>query len=413
MKKHRLIALFCALLIVSSLFAGCSGGPTVAKVGGEAISVSELNMFANFLLLQDQSGTVADIADADQLKQVYDDALDTVITYRLLMKKGIERKLYPLSDAKRKEIDDQISEYLDGQLQAKVSEYTQNGKSEKEARTAFYDEMEKSGLTRENLTTIMRYAAVAEVFYNEMVDATTVTDADLQAGYDKKVAEQKDQFTADPAAFESAKMMADYYGTTVVYHPAGYRYVKHILIAFPEDVAAKISEAQQSGDTEAVKKARDGGLPLIKAKADEVLAKVKAGQDFDGLVAEYGEDPGMQQEPAKTAGYELGEGTSFVEEFKQAALKLAKVGDVTELVATDFGYHIIKWVGDVPSGAIPLEDVKDTLREELLTEKQNTAWEALISQLKNEYKVEQFTDKYPTLAPAASAPAVTETPAVG
>ncbi len=413
MRKFRLIALLCALFIAASLFAGCSGGPTVAKVGGEAISVSELNMFANFLLLQQQAGTVADIDDADQLKQLYDDALDTAITYRLLMKKGIERKLYPLSDAKRKEVDDQISEYLDSQLQAKITEYTQSGKSEKDARAAFYDDMKKSGLTRENLTTILRYAAVAEVFYNEMVDAATVSDEDLQAGYEKKVAEQKEQFTADPASFENAKMMADYYGTAMVYRPEGYRYVKHILIAFPEDITAKIEEAQNNGDEAAVKKAREEGLPLIKAKADEVLAKVKTGQDFDSLVAEFGEDPGMQQEPAKTKGYELGESTSFVEEFKQAALKLPNVGDVTELVATDFGYHIIKWVGNVPSGPVPLEDVKDTLKEELLTEKQNTAWEALVAQLKQEYKVEQFTDKYPTLAPAASAPAGTQAPAVG
>ncbi len=411
MNKKPLVVLFSVLLIASTLLAGCSGGPTVAKVAGESISASELNMYANFLLMQEQAGTVADIDDPDMLKQLYDQALDSVITQHLLMKKGVERKIYPLSNEKLNEIDSQVSDYLDSVLQAKIEEYAQSGKSEKEARDAFYSEMKKSGLTRENLKKILRYGAVAETFYNETVDAATVSDDEIRAGYDKKVAEQKEQFAADPTAFESAKMMADYYGTAVVYQPEGYRYVKHILITFPEEVAGKIEEAQNSGDKEAVKKAREEGLPLIQAKAEEVLAKVKAGEDFDSLMAEYGQDPGMQQEPAKTTGYELGEDTAFVEEFKDAALKLAAVGDVTELVATDFGYHIIKWIGNVPSGPVPLEDVKDLLKEEVLNEKKDAAWQALIEQLKKEYKVEKFSDKYPTPAPAASAPAGTDAPA--
>lgn len=408
MKLHRLFALLCAVILSAGLLAGCAGGPTVATVGGEAITVKELNMFANFILLQQQAGvTVSGIDDAESLKQVYADALDTAITYKVLMKKGIDRKFYPLSEEKRKEIDDQIAEYLEGELAALVEQYKQAGSTQAEAdtkaRKESYAAMEKSGLTRQNLTLILRYSAVAEMFYNEIVDAATVSDADLQAGYDRKVAEQKDQFAADPAAYEQAKAMEESYGSpAVLYKPEGFRYVKHILISFPEEVSTKIQEAQYGGDADAVKKLRNDSLPLIQAKADEVLQKVNSGSDFDALMAEYGQDPGMQADPEMTTGYMLGQSTGFVEEFKEAALKLGKVGDVTGLVASDYGYHIIKWVGNVPSGAVPLEDVKDALMEELLTEKQDEAWKLLIDGLKAEYKVQEFPDKFPMPSAAAT-----------
>jgi len=74
-----------------------------------------------------------------------------------------------------------------------------------------------------------------------------------------------------------------------------------------------------------------------KAKAEEVLAKVKAGEDFATLATQYSQDT------TASAGGDLGffgKG-KMVPEFETAAFAL-KAGEVSELVKTVYGYHIIK-----------------------------------------------------------------------
>ncbi len=72
-----------------------------------------------------------------------------------------------------------------------------------------------------------------------------------------------------------------------------------------------------------------------KATAEEVLEKAKAGEAFDKLVAEYNEDPG-----AKESGYSFGHG-EMVPEFEEASFEL-DYGEISEIVETSYGYHIIK-----------------------------------------------------------------------
>lgn len=92
--------------------------------------------------------------------------------------------------------------------------------------------------------------------------------------------------------------------------------VKHILI-MPEE------ENEESKNA-------------AKAKAEEVLAKVKAGEDFDALIEKYNEDPGSTD-----AGYTFAQDGSMVKEFEEAAFKL-EVGETSDIVETSYGYHIIK-----------------------------------------------------------------------
>lgn len=89
------------------------------------------------------------------------------------------------------------------------------------------------------------------------------------------------------------------------------------------------------------------GRPEAEAKrrADEALAKVKAGGNFEQLARQYSDDPG-----SKAKGGDLGwvnQKTGFVPEFKEALFKLGK-GEVSPLVKSQFGYHIIK-VEDIRS----------------------------------------------------------------
>lgn len=91
--------------------------------------------------------------------------------------------------------------------------------------------------------------------------------------------------------------------------------VKHVLLSFPD------------GETDHT---------ATKQKAEEVLQKAKAGEDFDKLVAEYGEDPGMV---SNLDGYYFTTG-KMVEEFEEASFAL-QPGEISDLVETSYGYHII------------------------------------------------------------------------
>ena len=76
-----------------------------------------------------------------------------------------------------------------------------------------------------------------------------------------------------------------------------------------------------------------------RRRAEDVLNKAKAGVQFDELARKYSEDPG-----SKTKGGDLGwvgSKTGFLPEFKAALFKLNK-GEVSPLVKTSYGYHIIK-----------------------------------------------------------------------
>lgn len=90
---------------------------------------------------------------------------------------------------------------------------------------------------------------------------------------------------------------------------------KHILIQFGED------------RTEA----------KAKKEAEAILKKLKSGADFDKLMNEYCEDPGLAQNPN---GYTFTTG-EMVQEFEDAAFAL-KEGEISGLVKTSYGYHIIK-----------------------------------------------------------------------
>lgn len=71
--------------------------------------------------------------------------------------------------------------------------------------------------------------------------------------------------------------------------------------------------------------------------ANEIYERAKGGEDFDVLVKEYGEDPGMEATPE---GYTFTYGM-MVPEFEQKSFELSE-GEISEPVKTSYGYHIIQ-----------------------------------------------------------------------
>jgi peptidyl-prolyl cis-trans isomerase C len=194
---------------------------------------------------------------------------------------------------------------------------------------------------------LMRENLVANAQLQRIEKTIAISDEELKKQYDAKKAE-----------YEQVK-------------------AKHILIAF------KGSPAAQEGKTELTEE-------QAKAKAEELRKQIVGGANFEELAKKESDDLG-----SGARGGDLGEfgRGQMVPEFEKAAFD-AKVGDVTPVVRTQFGYHIIKVDAH---DSTPFEQVKPVLER---AERQ-TRMQAKLEELKNNAKI-TFNETYfaPPAAPA-------------
>ncbi|WP_211441577.1 SurA N-terminal domain-containing protein [Collimonas humicola] len=183
-----------------------------------------------------------------------------------------------------------------------------------------------------------------------------VTDAMLQDYYSKnpKEFEIPEQIKAEYVVLDSAAVagqitvsdadIKSYYDQNVSrYTEAEERRASHILIAVKKDAPA----AEQAA---------------AKAKAESLLAEVrKTPADF-AKVAKANSQDTASAELGGDLGY-FGAG-SMVKPFEDAANKL-KQGEISDLVQSDFGYHIIELTGIKPAKVKPLDEVKTEVAGEI------------------------------------------------
>ena len=202
---------------------------------------------------------------------------------------------------------------------------------------------------------LMRENLVANAQLGRIEKGITVSDADLQKMYE---ANKKDH--------EQVK-------------------ARHILIAF------KGSPAAQPGKPELTEE-------QAKAKAEEIRKQIVAGGNFEELAKKESDDTGSGARGGDLGAFGRG---MMVEEFEKAAFA-AKPGEVTPVVRTQFGYHVIR-VDD--HTVTPFAQVKEQLER---AERQRKMQE-LLDAMKTDAKA-TFNDAYfappaaPPAAPAATPP---------
>lgn len=176
------------------------------------------------------------------------------------------------------------------------------------SRDKYNEWLKEQGLTDELYRRFIKINYLSQKLMN--ADDIQVTDADIKEYYEKNIAR-----------------------------------VKHILVLTTDSNNSPLS------DEEVAKKRKE---------AEGLLKRAKDGEDFDKLVEEYSEDPGSKSQPD---GYYLGKGFilgsqgSMVSEFEEASLAL-KVGEVSDIVETTHGFHIIKRYENDPA---VMEQNKDQL----------------------------------------------------
>ncbi len=152
------------------------------------------------------------------------------------------------------------------------------------------------------------------------------------------------------------------------------RHAKHILISLEADTEKGEAAAQL----------------ILK----EVQAKIAAGESFEELAKIYSKDPG-----SATSGGDLGTFSQgmMVPEFDEAVFSM-KVGQVSQPIKTDFGYHLIKLVSISPKQTQPLESIKEEVTQQYKMQEVERQYFELLEKL-NTIVYEQ-TD---SLEPAADA----------
>lgn len=212
-------------------------------------------------------------------------------------------------------------------------------------------ETQLKGATEENLLSVYAFEELAneheisltEDEIQEVDDALAAVQEQLGGEEGYQAALEQQFFTADVYrhlylnSMLTEKVIKEVYGDEVRADIAqNYVHAQHILIPFAQETA---DSSSASGSESASAAQPDHSAE--RTKAEEVLAKVNAGEDFAALISEYGEDPGQPE-----AGYYFTTG-QMVQEFEDAAFAL-KEGAVSGIVETSYGYHIIK--------RLPLED---------------------------------------------------------
>jgi len=234
-------------------------------------------------------------------------------------------------------------EVKDADVDARFDEMVQEFVKESGKKAEDVDaELDKMGVTRANIKEQIRLQTGIEKLFEADPSYKAVSDEDAKKFYDES-----------PQNFQ---------------HPEQVQ-ASHILI-----------KVDQNAD-EATKKA-------AKTKCEDLLKKVKAGGDFAALAKENSDCP------SKEKGGDLGmfEKGKMVPQFEQAAFAM-KVGDVSDIVETQFGYHIIKLTNKQEAKTDSFADVKPKIVQYLKGRQMNQFFETLRQEMKDKAKVEWSADE--------------------
>ncbi|MBW2049519.1 MAG: peptidylprolyl isomerase [Deltaproteobacteria bacterium] len=224
--------------------------------------------------------------------------------------------------------------------QKAVDERLEQWKARFPNEEAYKQALSKSKLSVPQIKEDLKRAMIIEKFIvQNFVDKTTVPEKDIRTYYDS----HSDLFK-QPEQVQAS----------------------HILIKVKP-------EATDKEKAEALKKIK------------EVQEKQKKGGDFTKLAKEY------SQGPSSAKGGDLGYFArgQMVPAFEEVAFKLKK-GEVSDIVETRFGYHLIKVTGAKPESTVPFDEIKVRLGQYLKQEKIQKEVKEYVDKLRKEAKVEVF-----------------------
>jgi peptidyl-prolyl cis-trans isomerase D len=204
-----------------------------------------------------------------------------------------------------------------------------------------------------------RTVSVATLGLDTFLKSAVVADADVQKYYDQNPQqfELPERAQVEYVVF-SAEALADKINPTSAEVK---RYYDEHLNEFSTQEQRQASHILISVSTQA----GDDEKQAAKEKAEQLLADVKAAPNkFAALAKENSEDPGSAANGGDLGMFSRG---MMVKQFDEAVFSM-QVGQISDLVQTDFGYHIIKVTAIKASKAQPLKEVSALIEQRLRTQ---------------------------------------------
>jgi peptidyl-prolyl cis-trans isomerase D len=365
-----IIVVLMAFTGIEAIFQATTNSQDAAKVNGEEISQNELSQAVDMQRrqLMQQLGKDFDASLLDE-KMLRESALKGLIDRKLLLQ-GAENSKFAFSETALDQVILQTPEFqVDGKFSAERFDQVirQLGYSRMQFRQMLAQEMLigqlRAGLAGSGFVTDAQVLAFARLekqtrdfaSLNVKADpaAVKLTDDEVKAYYDEHAKEfmTPDQVVIDYLELKKASffdqvsvkdedLQAAY--QKEIANLSEQRRAAHILI----EVNDKVTEAQ------------------AKAKIEEIQARLAKGEKFEALAKEFSQDPG-----SASNGGDLGYAGPGVYDpaFETALYALAK-DQVSAPIRTDFGFHLIKLLG-VEAPEVPtFASLKDKLTRELKTQ---------------------------------------------
>jgi len=270
----------------------------------------------------------------------------------------VQRRLFsmgkPLSDSQLSEVKKEALENLiDRELlyqesqkkgikvdQAAINEQLSTLRKQFPSEAEFKGALSKMNLSEVHIKSQFKQGMAIQQFVDkQFVQKVTVSDKEI-----------KDYYDSHPDSFKQPEQVR----------------ASHILIKVDP-------QADKSQKAEARKKLK------------KIKLKLQKGEDFAALAKEF------SQGPSSTKGGDLGSFSrgQMVKPFEEVAFAL-KPGEVSDIVETRFGYHLIKVIDKKPETTIPYQDIKDRLEQYLKQEKVQKEVSLYVEKVKEKAKVERF-----------------------
>ena len=240
-------------------------------------------------------------------------------------------------------------------------------------RELLYQESQKEGIVVESEVITNQMATIKQKFPNEgefgkALKGMNLTENGLKSMLKQNTAIQKliDKQVAQKIVI-SEKESKTFYDS----HPD--------FFVQPEQVKASHILIKVEPEADELQKSQ------AKEKIKKVQQKLKSGGDFAALAKEFSEGP------SSAKGGELGffRRGQMVKPFEEAAFAL-KLNEVSDVVTTRFGYHLIKVTGKNPKRTIAYEEVRVELDQQLKQEKTQEEVGRYIEKLRKTGKIERF-----------------------
>jgi len=381
MRKLKVVAIIVAAVL---MLTGCAmftrnetraANQVVATVNGTQVHRYQVEKYfhiAYFEVNQTPVDTLASASKSDYRTQL-SAAVETYAKQLVLIQKARQLGLSLSEDDKasnRKSADEAFGSVKES-IKASVEDEAKTNTSlnvDAETEERYQAELKTLGFNADDYFDYLNDQTLITKVEEYAKQFAQVTDEDAKSWYDQMLAEQQKKMDADPSVFATNV----YSSHICTYIPEDTVAVKQVLLAYKDkDLSEVAQQLYNDGKTEEAMAILKPQIDELTPEAESIARQLKDGANIDDLIKQYGEDPGMTSGTTAKTGYLVGNSTkNFLQQFKDEALKLKNVGDVSQPLATYYGIHVLQAIKIYKKGVVAYDEIKDQIKTALLPSKQ-------------------------------------------